>query len=260
LPFSSIYFDARFLASYEVKRKYEINFLSDLFPGVQVASKLPFLASMASLLRLAKLLDRKLGQFELISSVEHLITVCPDRKKASCFILDGYFQNPNILFSEKDRNWIRNMLISTKRSIIDQTKNSSSTIGVHIRRGDYVKSKSASKVFRNIPIEYYDTALQQLRRDQRILVFSDDPELSASYAAKVKGIDVRSFNLSLEEEFCLLMSCDNHIIANSTFSWWAAYLGNKPGGRVISPKNWYQNHMRSQANPLLLPYFELIDA
>ncbi len=66
-------------------------------------------------------------------------------------------------------------------------------------------------------------------------------------------------SLTLEQEFCLLMSSDHHVIANSTFSWWAAYLGTKPGGKVISPQNWYHDQLRSQANPLLLQHFHLID-
>lgn len=259
-PLSNILIDTRFLTSYEAKRRYEIGFISKLFPGVQVAPQLPLLASMASRFRLAKILDKKLGSFDLISSVAHLNAVCASRNTASTFILDGYFQHPDILFSEEDRNRIRTALIAVKGSLIDQVKNGALTIGIHIRRGDYVTSKSASKVFRNIPMEYYDTALQQLRRDQTVLVFSDDRDLSATYATKVGGIDVRQFNLSLEDEFCLLMMCDDHIIANSTFSWWAAFFGHKLGGRVIAPRNWYHDKFRSQGNPLLLPHFELIDA
>ena len=260
LPFSNIFIDTRFLASYEAKHKYEIGFISDLFPGVQVAPQLPFMVSMASLFRLAKITDKKLGSLELISSVAHLNAACANRNMASTLILDGYFQHPDILFTEEDRNRVRSALLSAKSSLFDHVKNGSPTIGVHIRRGDYVSSRSASKVFRNIPLEYYDEALKQLRRDQKVLVFSDDRELSASYAAKVGGIDVRQFNLSLEDEFLLLVSCDDHVIANSTFSWWAAYLGHKLGGRVISPQNWYHDKSRSQTNPLLLPLFEMINA
>lgn len=260
LPFSKVLIDTRFLASYEAKHKYEIGFITDLFPGVQVAPQLPLIASIASRFRLARVLDKKLGSFELISSIGHLKAACVRANPASTFVLDGYFQHPDILFTEEDRSRIRSALLSAKHSLIDKVKGSSPTIGIHIRRGDYVTSNSASKVFQNIPLDYYDTALQQLRRDQQLLVFSDDRDLSASYAAKVGGIDVRRLNLSLQDEFCLLMACDDKVIANSTFSWWAGYLGYNAGGRVIAPKHWYHNRTRSQFNPLLLPHFELIDA
>jgi hypothetical protein len=259
LPFSNILIDSRFLTSYEAKHKYEIGFITDLFPGVQVAPQLHLMASMASRFRLAKIFDKKLGAFELISSVAHLNAACTNRTPTSTFILDGYFQHTDTVFKEEDRKRIYSALLSAKHSLIDQVKSDAPAIGVHIRRGDYVTSKSASKVFRNIAIEYYDAALQQLRCDQQVLVFSDDRELSASYAAKVGGIDVRTLKLSLQEEFCLLMACDDQIIANSTFSWWAAYLGHKAGGRVIAPQNWYCDKTRSQSNPLLLPHFDLID-
>jgi hypothetical protein len=260
LPFENILIDTRFLSSYEAKRKYEIGFVTDLFPGVQVAPQLPLMASITSRFRLAKIFDKELSPFGLISSLAHLNAACANRNQASTFILDGYFQYPDILFTEGERNRIRTSLLLTKRSLIDHLLYVSPTIGVHMRRGDYVTSKSAAKVFRHIPIEYYDIALKQLGRDQQVLIFSDDHELSASYAARVDGIDVRQLKLTLQDEFCLLMACDNHIIANSTFSWWAAYLGHKPGGRVIAPQYWYHDKTRSQTNPLLLPYFELIDA
>jgi hypothetical protein len=260
LPFQNILIDTRFLENYEAKHKYEIGFFTDLFPGVQVAPRMPIMASMASRFRLARIFDRKLISFELISSVSHLNSACANRNRVFNLILDGYFQHPDILFFEDDRNRIRKTLLSAKRSLIDKVKNGLSTTGVHIRRGDYVSSKSAAKVFRNVPMGYYDAALNQTRREQKLLIFSDDRDLSASYAAKTGGIDIRKLNLTLQDEFYLLMACDNHIIANSTFSWWAAYLGHKPGGRVIAPENWFHNRKRSQTNPLLLTHFELIDA
>ena len=260
LPFSSILVDTRFLASYDSKHSYDIGFMSNLFEGVQVGSQLPIVGSIFSRFRLAKLLNKNFGTFCLISSLDHLIKINNKRIMASTFILDGYFQHPNILFTEENRIRICKTLLSSKNSLICRFKNGSSTIGLHIRRGDYVTSKSASKIFRNISLEYYDSALSHFKSHNNILIFSDDRELSAMYAAKVGGIDVRQMNLSLQDEFCLLMACDDHIIANSTFSWWAAYLGGKPGGRVISPRNWYHDQMRSQTNPLLLPHFELIDA
>ena len=151
------------------------------------------------------------------------------------------------------------MLTSSKHYLIDKFLGNQRTMAIHIRRGDYITSKSASKFFRNIPIEYYDAALMLLRSGQKVLVFSDDSELSRFYASKVGGIDVRQLNLSLEDEFFLLMSCQDKIIANSTFSWWAAYLAADVGKRVVCPARWYRDHKRNISNPLLLPNFDLID-
>ena len=259
LPFSNIFIDTRFLASYEAIHKYEIGFISDFFPGVQVSQNLPFLASLASRFRIAKIFDIKLRSYELISSVAHFNVACTSNELASTFILDGYFQHPDILFSGSECDQIRMALFAEKRPLVEQILKNSHTIGVHIRRGDYISSKSASKVFRNVPISYYDKALRRLGNNSKILIFSDDCTISASYAYKVGGIDVRQLNLSLQDEFCLLMCCNDHIIANSTFSWWATYLGHKNDGRVIAPKTWYKKMIQNQNNQLLLPHFELID-
>jgi hypothetical protein len=259
MPFSKILIDTRFLATYEAQHVYEAGFLAEFFSGIRVAQDIPFMESMASRFRLARVLDMKIGSHNLISSVGHLTSVFERHMTNTNFILDGYFQHPDILFTEHERNRIQKGIISSNSSLIDQVAKGSNMIGVHIRRGDYVTSKNASKVFRNIPITYYDAALNQLRPYQRVLVFSDDRELSYNYAEKIGATDVRRLNLTLQEEFFLLMACKDHIIANSTFSWWGAYLGHKADGRIIAPKVWYHDNLRNHNNPLLLHNFELID-
>lgn len=259
ISYSNIYIDTSFLSSYEVKHKYEIKFISNLFPGVRVSCRLPFFISLILRLRLSKVFDFKIGSLELVSSVEHLDKLRGEKPGSLIYVLDGYFQHPKVLFVDEDIKSVALNLISSKKSLIERVLRGLPSIGIHIRRGDYVTSKSASKVFKNIPLNYYDMALESLRTDQMVYVFSDDRELSASYAEKIGGVDVRKLNLTLEDEFCLFMACDDYVIANSTFSWWAAYLGHQLGGRIISPKEWYHDKLRSESNPLLLPHFSLID-
>jgi len=258
LPHSNIIIDTRALGSYETKRKYEIGFISNLYPGLHVPAQLPFLESYASRVRLA-VLDRRIGPFELISSVEHLSKVLANGLRASSYVLDGYFQHPNIVFSDVDRKYVFTMLTSSKHYLIDKFLGNQRSMAIHIRRGDYITSKFAKMLFRSIPIEYYDAAYKTLWSGQKVFVFSDDSELSSYYASKIGGIDVRKLNLSLEDEFCLLMTCDDKIIANSTFSWWAAYLGGRSNKRVVCPKRWYKNNKLNSSNSLLLPFFKVID-
>lgn len=255
----AFHIDTRFLSSYEAKHEYLIGFFAKYFSGIVGQSNYNWSASIASQLRLARVLDSRIGSFELISSIKHLQKACVQPKYAKCYVLDGYFQHPDILFNERERCTIRNSLTSEKIELIHGVKKDKRCTGVHVRRGDYVSSSAASKVFKTISIDYYHQALKNLPEDNQIIVFSDDRELSANFAASVGGVDARQLDLTLEDEFCLLMSCDDYIIANSTFSWWAAYLGYQTGSRVISPSAWYMSNSRNATNPLILPYFQLIE-
>jgi len=260
LPSSCICFDDRFLSSYETKHKFEIGFISELFHSNNVECIDSMLIRLMSRFRLGRLLDCSIATFEFISSIQQLKAVSQYKGETSFCLLDGYFQHPDILFFEEHRSYIRDSLLAAKAQIIADVKQGEPSVAVHIRRGDYISSKSASQVFCSVPIEYYRTALDRLPPDRKIIVFSDDRSLSASFSQEIGGIDARILNLSLEDEFCLMMACDEYVIANSTFSWWAAYLGHRPGSRTFAPTDWYHDSMRSRNNPLLLPYFELIES
>jgi hypothetical protein len=110
-----------------------------------------------------------------------------------------------------------------------------------------------------LPDSYYEGAIKRFSSDRLYLIFSDDYEFADKLAKKINGINVNVLNLSLADEFSLLAYCKDYIIANSTFSWWAAYLGYDSTKRVISPLNWYNSSQKNINNSLLMPYFEFID-
>lgn len=256
---TSILLDDRFLKDYEAKHQFEISFITECFKDVTIGTPRSLFHSLVSRCRIAKILDRHFGKCHFISSVDQLQKSLMQSNKFQHAVFDGYFQHPAILFREDTRNKLRDNLLEKKTFLINAIKNNRKCVGIHIRRGDYVSSKAASKVFRTIPIEYYLQALNCFPEKKQVIVFSDDLELASDFSDRIGGINARQLSLSLEDEFCLLMACDDHVIANSTFSWWAAYLGHRPGGRVISPRSWYCDPARSASNPLLLPHFELID-
>ena len=129
------------------------------------------------------------------------------------------------------------------------------TVAIHIRRGDYVKYPNVLHIQ---PLKYYEDAKQQMEIKlgvrPRYLYFSDDINwITENFVLEEQDIIVRGYKDY--EEFALMSHCKNFIIANSTFSWWAAYLSYyrnqgisiwKPEGNadkyissIIAPKTWF---------------------
>lgn len=107
------------------------------------------------------------------------------------------------------------------------------TIAISIRRGDYVGNPN----YELLPATYYIQALLHHfpdYRDYNILFFSDDiPYCRVHFECLPNAFFVDG--LGAIEQLCLMSECDHFIIANSTFSWWGAYLGEKPGCKIIRP-------------------------
>lgn len=100
---------------------------------------------------------------------------------------------------------------------------------IHVRRGDYVKYKDS---FPPVSLRYISAAMATMKADgvDKFMVFSDDIEWCK---ANIKGVEFSQGNPF--EDMANMASCSNHIIANSSFSWWGAYLGINPDKHIISP-------------------------
>jgi len=120
------------------------------------------------------------------------------------------------------------------------------TVSIHIRRGDYTLPQN--QILNIVDDEYYIKALTQNFlpiKDYNFLVFSNDIEYAKTqlegdnvYFVEPKGIDSYSFTSSEKDDLALLSLCDHHIITNSTYSWWGAYLSKSPNKKIICPTNW----------------------
>ena len=258
IPNSCIYLDTTFISKYETPRKFEIGFIVEAFPGINIRPPDSILASWASRFRLARLINFRIRGLELIGSYAYLSAIKgASSSRVQC--LDGYFQHPDLVFKREHIAQIH-MKLRSSGAFNEQFRECSvRRTGLHIRRGDFISSKNASQVFRIIPLEYYKLALNRLPDNQKVFVFSDDPIISKQLSEELNGTDVASLRLTLQQEFCLLMNCDDYIIANSTFSWWAAVLGKSGEGKVISPGKWYLREDAEDFNPLNLPDFEVVD-
>jgi hypothetical protein len=112
------------------------------------------------------------------------------------------------------------------------------SVAIHIRRGDYLRSTG----FESCPLTYYQNAIKIM--DQKIkqphyFIFSDDMKWSKEHFSplpKVTFIDGEDRPDTLDLQ--LMQMCKHHIIANSTFSWWGAWLGYSTQQLVIMPMKW----------------------
>ena len=110
---------------------------------------------------------------------------------------------------------------------------STETVGVHIRRGDFVSGKDHHVV---LDMTWYHEAIKLLDPGSRIMVFSDDIEWCKKQFNNVVFVNTGS----AFGDWAALRCCRDFIISNSTFSWWAAYLGTHKNKRVICPSRWYK--------------------
>lgn len=118
------------------------------------------------------------------------------------------------------------------------------SIGIHIRRGDYVSNPGYNQYFGLTPVSYYDKAVTFLKEkliNPTFYVFSDDPDWVIQYMPFLKGAIFPGEKIDNLDylEFDLLKACRHQVIANSTFSWWASRLNNNPDKIIIQPKQWY---------------------
>ncbi len=113
----------------------------------------------------------------------------------------------------------------------------SEIISLHIRRTDYVSDSN----FHLLDLNYYQLALELLPENIPVLVFSDDPEwCEKQFFFKNDRFKISKSNNTLTD-LCLMTMCNYHIIANSSYSWWGAWLSNSQ--KVISPKKWFSGSL-----------------
>lgn len=137
-------------------------------------------------------------------------------------IPDIYVQNPEYFDRYKE----------DIKALFGQDIRPINQVAIHIRRGDYVNNPFYVDLTETT---YYDEALKHFPND-KFLVFSDDIEFAKQYFT---GED---FEFSEEndevKDFNLMAGCKGHIIANSSYSWWSAYI-SPYSTKVIAPKAWY---------------------
>lgn len=135
-----------------------------------------------------------------------------------------------------------------RMSEIKQKLGDKPTVSIHIRRGDYLHP---AHHFCNLEVEYYLKAIKENfspAKDYNFVVFSNDIEYTKLifkgdnvYFIEPKGGE-KVCSDSEKEDLVLLSLCDHHITANSSYSWWGAYLSKTPNKKVVCPTNWLNSY------------------
>lgn len=173
--------------------------------------------------------------------------------------LDGYFQCEKY-FKDIRQIILKQFTINQEvsnytKEIENKIQNSQNSCSLHIRRGDFVNSTNIN-IHGACDIEYYKKAIQYLEEkveNINYFIFSDDIEWVKENLAIQNAIYIDSKEKRIPHEDIYLMSlCKNNIIANSSFSWWGAWLNQNEKKMVIAPKRWFaDDEMQKQSSDIV---------
>lgn len=163
--------------------------------------------------------------------------------------LSGYWQSEKYFLDIEDI--IRKELTvkyQPDKNNQDQLKqiNSTNSVGVHIRQGDFVLDEATKSLHGLYGMDYLQNAIFLMSSQishPYFYVFSDDIDwarknLKITYPVKFVDINIGKKDY---EDLRLMSNCKHNIIVNSTFGWWGAWLNKNKSKIVITPKNWYKN-------------------
>lgn len=162
--------------------------------------------------------------------------------------LDGYWQSP--LYFENIRptllaDFTLREALSPSGQILQAQIKSTNSVSIHIRRGDYVQNPRVLRENGICSVTYYKQAVAKINAMQKevtYFIFSDDmtwvkENLPFKDAAVVY---IEDKTLTAPQELYLMSQCKHNIIANSSFSWWAAWLNQFERKMVIAPTPWFE--------------------
>lgn len=163
---------------------------------------------------------------------EELFAMCPDHVS-----LQGYFQTEKYFKHIEDEireNFtFKNEILNPCKEMISGVEN---PIALHVRRTDYVSNSA------NHPpctLEYYEAALKHFDDNRNVIVFSDDPVWCQKQELFSNDRFMISENDDNRVDLCLMSLCNDFIIANSSYSWWGAWLSSNKNKKVIAPNRWF---------------------
>jgi hypothetical protein len=123
----------------------------------------------------------------------------------------------------------------------------SQAVSLHVRRGDYATDPVTNEVHGICGLDYYARAVAHIASKigpPVFFAFSDDPAWVREHLTFSYPVHIVDHNDAAHcyEDMRLMSLCNHHIIANSSFSWWGAWLNPRPDKIVVAPKRWFNNY------------------
>jgi len=182
-------------------------------------------------------------------------SILNDRKQID-YTLYGFFQTEK--YFKHCANEVRSQF-TFKKEIIDECKEIveecfEEPIALHIRRGDFLTN---SDNHYNQTLDYYEEALSKFDAKRQVVIFSDDSKWCMEQELFSDDRFLVSEAAGPYHDLYLMTQCSDFIIANSSFSWWGAWLANT--GKVIAPKKWFgPNNAYLNTKDLYCEHWEVI--
>jgi GR25 family glycosyltransferase involved in LPS biosynthesis len=205
-------------------------------------------------------ITKKRNKKIIINEPDKYEPIILDRDKN--IILDGYYQCEKYfdeikdeileLFQLNDKDTLYLNELIKKYDINDNS------ISLHIRRGDYL-DKNNKQLFSLIPLFYYEQCIKYFGINKRYIIFSNEIEWCVKQDL-FKNLPNKTFVHEKDYiELFLMSKCNDNIIANSTFSWWGAYLNKNNNKKVLIPNRWFNiNDDRHYFNDIVSKDFEVL--
>lgn len=140
----------------------------------------------------------------------------------------------------------RKPLNELSQKFVDKISEDKTAVSVHIRRGDYISSERTNQIHGSCTIEYYKNALALIKmrlNSPHFYFFSDELEwVKNNLINETDNCTLVDHNRGKDswQDMALMSRCKHHIIANSSFSWWGAWINPNKEKIVIAPKSWFR--------------------
>ena len=163
--------------------------------------------------------------------------------------IEGFFQSEKYFKDVEDdlrKDFEFKVLPDAENQELIEKIQSTNSVSLHIRRGDYVQKKRYQDVYATCSLDYYKRGVEviaQKHENPTLFIFSDDIEwVKENLKLPYESVYV-SHNTGAKsyEDLRLMSLCSHNVIANSSFSWWGAWLNNNKEKIVIGPQKWFND-------------------